>query len=68
MNFTNKALIIGWAQRISDMVNTMASAHAKMRLGKYTFGIVLFNKTKDWALVQNAASAGGVKVELGLFR
>ena len=26
------------------------------------------NKTKDWALVQNAASAGGVKVELGLFR
>ena len=47
MNFTNKALIIGWAQRISDMVNTMASAHAKMRLGKYTFGIVLFNKTKD---------------------
>ena len=27
-----------------------------------------FNKTKDWALVQNAALAGGVKVELGLFR
>ena len=26
------------------------------------------NKTKDWALVQNAAFAGGVKVELGLFR
>ena len=26
------------------------------------------NKTKDWALVQNAALAGGVKVELGLFR
>ena len=26
-----------------------------------------FNKTKDWALVQNAASAG-VKVRLGLFR
>ena len=25
------------------------------------------NKTKDWALVQNAASAGD-KVELGLFR
>ena len=25
------------------------------------------NKTKDWALVQNAASAG-VKVKLGLFR
>ena len=25
-------------------------------------------KTKDWALVQNAALAGGVKVELGLFR
>ena len=23
------------------------------------------NKTKDWALVQNAALAGGVKVELG---
>ena len=27
-----------------------------------------FKKTKDWALVQNAAFAGGVKVELGLFR
>ena len=27
-----------------------------------------WNKTKDWALVQNAASAGGVKIELGLFR
>ena len=26
-----------------------------------------YNKTKDWALVQNAASASGVKVELGLF-
>ena len=26
------------------------------------------NKTKDWALVQNAAFAGGVKVELGLFK
>ena len=26
------------------------------------------NKTKDWALVQNAASVGGVKVELGLYR
>ena len=25
------------------------------------------NKTKDWALVQNAASAG-VKVKLGLFK
>ena len=25
------------------------------------------NKTKDWALVQNAALAGVVKVELGLF-
>ena len=31
-------------------------------------GIEFLNKTKDWALVQNAASAGGVKVELGLFR
>ena len=26
MNFKNKALIIGWAQCISDMVNKMASA------------------------------------------
>ena len=30
--------------------------------------IVQIKKTKDWALVQNAASAGGVKVELGFFR
>ena len=29
---------------------------------------IWINKTKDWALVQNAASDGGVKVELGLFR
>ena len=28
----------------------------------------ILNKTKDWALVPNAASAGSVKVELGLFR
>ena len=25
------------------------------------------NKTKDWALVQNAALAGVFKIELGLF-
>ena len=45
-----------------------------MQMVTFELSILIFvmnmlnNKTKDWALVQNAASAGGVKVELGLFR
>ena len=35
--------------------------------GEYSHCVSGFNKTEDWALVQNAASAGD-KVELGLFR
>ena len=35
---------------------------------KENLGLSFLNQTKDWALVQNVASAGGVKVELGLFR
>ena len=44
-----------------------------MQMVTFELSILIFvmnmlnNKTKDWALVQNAASAGD-KVELGLFR
>lgn len=37
----NADIYIGWAQFISNRLSKMASAEAKFRLGKKTFGIVL---------------------------
>ena len=41
MNSKNKAFTIGWAQCISDTISKMASAQAKMRLGKKKFHTVV---------------------------